>query len=118
MSLAKTSIQILAVAESTTAELIGILMQFIMKYHNNTGLDIEEPLDNIQILSNPKYHKAKGHPPKCYKLSVEDNNQTMAKSNEGGLKTCSYYLSREYNICGCVKHKADKENVNQHNINS
>ncbi|CAB5217630.1 unnamed protein product [Rhizophagus irregularis] len=102
MSLAKTSIQI-AVAESATAELIGILMQFIMKYHNNTAL---------------KYHKAKGHPPKYYKLSVEDNNQTMAKLNEGGLKTCSYYLGREHNIRECAKHKADKKNVNQHNINS
>ncbi|PKC56602.1 hypothetical protein RhiirA1_473761, partial [Rhizophagus irregularis] len=120
MSLAKTSIQI-AVAESATAELIGILMQFIMKYRNNTGLGIEEvhqfsslqnnvlqeslinteicnntqqPLDNLQI-SNPEYHKAKGHLPKHYKSLVEDNNQTsMAKSNEGGLKTCSYCLGR------------------------
>ncbi|CAB4400644.1 unnamed protein product [Rhizophagus irregularis] len=141
MSLAKTSIQI-AVAESATAELIGILMQFIMKYRNNTGLGIEEvhqfsslqnnvlqeslinteicnntqqPLDNLQI-SNPEYHKAKGRPPKRYKSSVEDNNQTsMAKSNEGGLKTCSYCLGRGHNIRGCAKHKADKENVNQHN---
>ncbi|GBC53877.1 protein FAR1-RELATED SEQUENCE 5-like [Rhizophagus irregularis DAOM 181602=DAOM 197198] len=120
MSLVKTSIQI-AVAESATAELIGILMQFIMKYRNNTGLGIEEvhqfsslqnnvlqeslinteicnntqqPLDNLQI-SNPEYHKAKGHPPKRYKSLVEDNNQTsMAKSNESGLKTCSYCLGR------------------------
>ncbi|PKY28033.1 hypothetical protein RhiirB3_444009, partial [Rhizophagus irregularis] len=120
MSLAKTSIQI-AVAESATAELIGILMQFIMKYRNNTGLGIEEvyqfsslqnnvlqeslinteicnntqqPLDNLQI-SNPEYHKVKGHLPKHYKSLVEDNNQTsMAKSNEGGLKTCSYCLGR------------------------
>ncbi|CAB5130638.1 unnamed protein product [Rhizophagus irregularis] len=96
MSLAKTSIQI-AVAESATAELIGILMQFIMKYRNNTGLGIEEvyqfsslqnnvlqeslinteicnntqqPLDNLQI-SNPEYHKAKGRPPKRYKSSVQ-----------------------------------------------
>ncbi|PKY31447.1 hypothetical protein RhiirB3_449055 [Rhizophagus irregularis] len=112
MSLAKTSIQI-AVAESATAELIGILMQFIMKYHNNTGLDIEE-IYQFTL----KYHKAKGHPPKYYKLSVEDNNQTMAKLNEGGLKTCSYYLGREHNIRECAKHKADKKNVNQHNINS
>ncbi|PKY48943.1 hypothetical protein RhiirA4_404904 [Rhizophagus irregularis] len=114
-----------------------------MKYRNNTGLGIEEvhqfsslqnnvlqeshinteicnntqqPLDNLQI-SNPEYHKAKGRPPKRYKSSVEDNNQTMAKSNEGGLKTCSYCLGRGHNIRGCAKHKADKENVNQHNIN-
>jgi hypothetical protein len=36
MSLAKTGIQI-AIAEGVTAELIGTLMQFIMKYRNNTG---------------------------------------------------------------------------------
>ncbi|PKY48046.1 hypothetical protein RhiirA4_463495 [Rhizophagus irregularis] len=52
--------------------------------------------------------------------TVEDNNQnvtsSMARSNEGGLKTCSYCLGRGHNIRGCTKHKADKENVNQHNI--
>jgi hypothetical protein len=41
----------------------------------------------------------------------------MAKSNEGGLKTCSYCLGRGHHIRRCTKHKADKENVNQHNIN-
>ena len=40
MSLAKTSIQI-TIEEGATAELTGTLMQFIMKYRNNTGLNIE-----------------------------------------------------------------------------
>ncbi|CAG8589206.1 hypothetical protein GLOIN_2v1477866 [Rhizophagus irregularis DAOM 181602=DAOM 197198] len=111
-------------------------MQFIMKYHNNTGLGIEEvhqfsslqnnvlqeslkfaiiqqPLDNLQI-SNPEYHKAKGRPTKRYKSSVEDNqnisSSAVAKSNEGFLKTCSYCLGRGHNIRGCAsKHKADKK---------
>jgi hypothetical protein len=40
MSMAKTSIQI-AVMEDATSELIRILIQFIMKYHKNTGLSID-----------------------------------------------------------------------------
>ena len=77
MSIAKTSVQI-AVAESVTAELTGILMQFIMKYRHNTGLGVEEvhneisltnrqplaSLDNISEISNPEYHRPKGRPPK------------------------------------------------------
>ena len=73
MSIAKTSVQI-AVAESVTAELIGILMQFIMKYRQNTGLGLEDvhneisltnrqplaSLDNISEVSNPEYHRPKG----------------------------------------------------------
>ena len=50
MSLAKTSIQI-AIKEEATAELIGTLMQFIMKYRNNTGLNIEE-VNQIILLQN------------------------------------------------------------------
>ncbi|PKY47716.1 hypothetical protein RhiirA4_544153 [Rhizophagus irregularis] len=100
------------VAKGTTAELIGILMQFNMKYHNNTGLGVEKPLDNLHI-SNPEYHKAKGRPTKRYKSSVEDNqniSSSVAKSNEGFLKTCSYCLGRGHNIRGCAsKHKADKK---------
>ena len=40
MSVAKTSIQI-AVTENVTAELIGILTGFIIKYRKSTGLSIE-----------------------------------------------------------------------------
>ena len=41
MSIAKTSVQI-AVAEGVTSELTGLLTEFIIKYHRNTGLNIEE----------------------------------------------------------------------------
>ena len=139
MSLAKTSIQI-AIKEGATAELIGTLMQFIMKYRNNTGLNIEEvnqtillqnnilqesstntkqqPLDNFPEISNPEYHKAKGRPPKCYKSSVECNNKQISKSDEVTLKTCSYCLGKGHNIRSCTKYKADKENKNQREVNS
>ncbi|CAB4389483.1 unnamed protein product [Rhizophagus irregularis] len=77
MSIAKTSIQI-AITKSVTAELIGILTQFIMKYRRSTGLSIEkstellqdsqglsiqdnpQPLSVLPDISNPKYHKPKG----------------------------------------------------------
>jgi hypothetical protein len=41
MSIAKMSIQI-AVTKDVTAELIGILIQFIMKYRRSTSLSIEK----------------------------------------------------------------------------
>ena len=125
MSLAKTSIQI-AIAEGATAELIGTLMQFIMKYCNDTGLGVntnqtnleqnsmlqDSPLDNLPNVVNPEYHKAKGCPPKRYKSSVEDNSSFVVKSKEGVSKTCSYCSNRGHNIRGCAKYKANKENIN------
>ncbi|CAB4396453.1 unnamed protein product [Rhizophagus irregularis] len=89
MLVAKTSIQV-AVAEGVASKLIGLLTQFITKYHHNTGLNIEEvhsishfnneiqessynyqqqPLVvveecNILKISNSEYHKPKGCPPK------------------------------------------------------
>ena len=79
MSVAKISVQI-AVAESATGELTGLLTQFIMKYRRKTGLNVNEvrevssydyqrqPLEPLVILdnnstpeiSNPEYHKPKG----------------------------------------------------------
>ncbi|PKK59508.1 hypothetical protein RhiirC2_762616 [Rhizophagus irregularis] len=67
MSIAKTSIQI-AVTEGVTAELIGILTQFIMKYRTESlqdsqGLSIQDnpqPLSVLPDISNPEYHKPKG----------------------------------------------------------
>ncbi|CAB5093278.1 unnamed protein product [Rhizophagus irregularis] len=47
MSIAKTSIQI-AITEDVTAELIGILTQFIMKYRRSTGLSIEKSTESLQ----------------------------------------------------------------------
>ena len=52
MSVAKTSVQI-AVVESATGELTGLLTQFIMKYRQGTGLGMEgtneigSPKDNL-----------------------------------------------------------------------
>jgi hypothetical protein len=95
MSVAKTSVQI-AVAEGTMGELTELLKKFITKYRRDTGLNINEvqeafsydvtknscqrqPLEllvivdnnNIPEISNPEYHKPKGHPPKCYKALTE-----------------------------------------------
>ncbi|EXX72510.1 hypothetical protein RirG_068660 [Rhizophagus irregularis DAOM 197198w] len=89
MSVAKTSVQV-AVAEGVASELIRLLIQFIMKYRRNTGLNIKEVYSishfndeiqesfynyqrqllvvveecNILKISNPEYHKPKGHPSK------------------------------------------------------
>ena len=127
MSIAKTSIQI-AVAENVTAELIGILTQFIMKYRRCTGLSIEatnnisctdlsndtqetstqddrQPLTILPEVTNPEYHKPKGRPPKRYKSAIEDNHVTSGKSDV--QKTCSYCSEKGHNIRGCLKHKAD-----------
>ncbi|CAB4429007.1 unnamed protein product [Rhizophagus irregularis] len=137
MSVVKTSVQV-AVAEGVASELIGLLTQFITKYRRNTGLNIEEvhsishfndeiqessynyqrqPLVvveecNIPKISNPEYHKSKGHPPKRYKSSTEENNNQHISSSS---KTCSYCLEKGHNIRGCRQHKADlvdKENNN------
>jgi hypothetical protein len=54
MSVAKMSIQI-AVTENITAELIGILIQFIMKHHKNTSLSIENTKCTI-FFSDTKHH--------------------------------------------------------------
>ncbi|CAB5337721.1 unnamed protein product [Rhizophagus irregularis] len=126
MSMAKTSVQI-AVTEGATGELTGLLTQFIMKYRYTTGLNIEEvqeglslkdscqrqPLvviDNNRIpeISNPEYHKPKGHPPKCYKAVTEmANKQNITFSSI----TCSYCLEKGHNIRSCAKHKASERVV-------
>jgi hypothetical protein len=54
MSLAKMTIQI-AITENVTAELIGILTQFIMKYRRSTGLSIENT-ENAVTFSGTKHH--------------------------------------------------------------
>ena len=50
MSIAKTSVQI-AVAEGVTSELTGLFTEFIIKYRQNTGLNIEE-IHYISLLNN------------------------------------------------------------------
>ncbi|CAB4443963.1 unnamed protein product [Rhizophagus irregularis] len=133
MSVAKTCIQI-AVTEDVTAELIGILTQFIMKYRRSTGLSIEntgsavsfsgteslqdsqgssiqnyhQPLSILPEISNPEYHKPKGRPPKRYRSVVENNHVTSGKSNDATVqKTCSYCSGKGHNIRGCSKYKAE-----------
>ena len=49
---------------------------------------------------------------------MESSNKYVSKSGETVLKTCSYCLSKGHNICSCAKFKADKENDNQHEVNS
>ncbi|PKK69271.1 hypothetical protein RhiirC2_712788 [Rhizophagus irregularis] len=100
MSMAKTSVQI-AVKEDVTPEFIGLLTEFIMKYHRGTGLSIEnikndisflgtllqdpqrsftensrEPLAELPEISNPEYHKTKGHPLKHLKSSIKESKNT------------------------------------------
>ena len=123
---AKTSVQI-AVAEGVTSELIGLLTEFIIKYWQNTSLNVQEvhyelqlnndtqepPSNNCDVLqiSNPEYHKPKGCPPKCYKSFTEENTIQHITSS----KTCSYCLKKGHNIRRCKQHKADsfdKENNN------
>ncbi|CAG8619199.1 3322_t:CDS:1 [Cetraspora pellucida] len=109
MSVAKTSVQV-AMEEGATSELTGLLIEFIMKYHRNTGLNIEEVRylsDKTQEspnISNPEYHKPKGRPPKRFKSSTEENNVQHIFSSS---KTCSYYFEKGHNIRGCNQYKSD-----------
>ncbi|RIB05608.1 hypothetical protein C2G38_2047467 [Gigaspora rosea] len=130
MSIAKTSVQV-AMTKGVTSELTELLTKFIMKYRHNTGLNAQSishlsvetsrslsdldkeqnSLDNISNLSeitNPEYHKPRGHPPKRLKSSTEENNNlcTLLSSS----KTCSYCQEKGHNIRGCKKQKIDKEN--------
>jgi hypothetical protein len=126
MSVAKTCIQI-AVVEGVTSELTGLLTEFILKYCQNTGLNIEaihsvsqlnneisqEPFSaaiaTICEISNPEYHKPKGRLPKRYK-TTEENIRHVSLA----FKTCDYCQEKGHNIRGCKQHKADlanKENL-------
>ncbi|PKY54202.1 hypothetical protein RhiirA4_472876 [Rhizophagus irregularis] len=134
MSIAKTSIQI-AITEGITAELIRILMQFIMKYRRNTSLNIEkstisfsntidaiycidsqefsiqdnpQPLSILSDISNLEYHNPKERSPKQYKSTVKNNHITSGKPNDVTVqKMCSYCSRKGYNIRRCSKYKAE-----------
>ncbi len=70
---------------------------------------IQEPFSNnydVLKISNPEYHKPKGQPLKCYKLSTEENSISHLISS----KTCSYCLEKRYNIRKCKQHKVDSIN--------
>ncbi len=108
--------------EGVTSELIRLLTEFIIKYCQNTGLnikeihyglqldnEIQEPFSNncdVLKISNPEYHKLKGYPLKCYKLLIEENSISYLTLS----KTCNYCLKKGYNIRGCKQHKADSVN--------
>ena len=111
MSVAKTCVQI-AVTEGVTLELTELLIEFIMKYHRNTGLNIEGihyvpqtnneiqetsviTNDNVPKISNPEYYKPKERPYKRYKSITEENNIQHISSSS---KTCSYCLEKRHNI--------------------
>jgi len=112
ISVAKTSVQI-TIVEGAISELIGLLTEFIIKYHQNTSLNIKEvhyglQLDNkiqepfsnncdILKISNLEYHKPKRRPLKHYKSLTEENSISHLTSS----KTCSYYLKKEHNIRRC-----------------
>ncbi|CAG8655425.1 35884_t:CDS:2, partial [Gigaspora margarita] len=133
MSIAKTSVQV-TISEGVTAELIGVLTQFISKYRCTTGLNIEaynmqnennkaqtndkaqtnasiefncQPLTDLNLncnlteVSNPEYHKSRGHPPKRLKLSIE--KEAAKPTHE--QRICSYCLNKEHNIHGCTHTK-------------
>ncbi len=51
MSVAKTSVQV-AITEGIILELIRLFIQFIMKYHHNTGLNIKEVHHSISHLND------------------------------------------------------------------
>ncbi|CAB5211465.1 unnamed protein product [Rhizophagus irregularis] len=134
MSVVKTSVQI-AVKEDVTPEFIGLLTEFIMKYHRGTGLSIEnikndisfsgillqdlqrsftensrEPLAELPEISNPKYHKNKRS--KHLKSSIEESKNTSVENIQ---RTCRYCFVKGHNIRSCAKYKADmvenKENI-------
>ncbi|RIB21290.1 hypothetical protein C2G38_2034498 [Gigaspora rosea] len=120
-------------AEDVTAELTGLLTQFLMKYRCSTGLNIEEvhystsqsseiqesssivadserqvlsnnTSCNFSEISNPEYHKPKGRPPKRLKSAIkEDNNKHKPSSS----KTCGYCQEKGHNVRRCAKQKAD-----------
>ncbi|RIB05008.1 hypothetical protein C2G38_2047957 [Gigaspora rosea] len=120
-------------AEDVTAELTGLLTQFLMKYHRNTGLNIKEvhysmsqsnkiqesysivadserqvlsnnTSCNLPEISNPEYHKPRGRPPKRLKSAIEEDNNKHKLSSS---KTCGYCQEKEHNVRGCAKQKAD-----------
>ncbi|CAG8691445.1 20020_t:CDS:10 [Gigaspora margarita] len=101
MSLAKTSVQI-AVAEGVVAELVRVLTQFIMKYCRNTGLDIQETCSHCNIIevSNPEYHKPRGHPPKRLKSYIEKDKENAKQHSNREQRTCSYCSGKGHNIRG------------------
>ncbi|RIB00936.1 hypothetical protein C2G38_2232373 [Gigaspora rosea] len=132
MSIAKTRIQV-AISEGVTVELIGVLTQFISKYHHTTSLNIEahnmqnendkaqtdasiestrQPLTDLNLncnlteVSNLEYHKPRGRPPKRLKSLIKEEASKPTREQ----KTCSYCLNKGNKIRGCTQYKADMVN--------
>ncbi|RGB26512.1 hypothetical protein C1646_770358 [Rhizophagus diaphanus] len=110
MSVAKTSIQVAVAEVHSISHFNDKIQESSYNYQRQPLIVVEEC--NILKISNPEYHKPKGHPLKCYKSSTkENNNQYISLS----FKTYSYCLKKGHNIRGCRQHKADlvdKENNN------
>ena len=82
MSVAKTSIQI-AVMEDATAELIGILTQFIMKYRGNTGLNtVSGNLQGSTIVNETTVSPNLQESTIVNETPVSRNSQELTISNE------------------------------------
>ncbi|CAG8739343.1 3465_t:CDS:2, partial [Cetraspora pellucida] len=136
MSVAKTSIQV-AVSKGVTKELTEVLVQFIMKYHHDTGLDIKEislppsmfstkvveqetlPLNMasevVELASNLSpalltTTQITQQPLNDIESSVEEHNEHHTSSS----KTCSYRLDKGHNICECSKYKSDLADKKNH----
>ncbi|CAB5204672.1 unnamed protein product [Rhizophagus irregularis] len=140
MSMAKTSVQI-AIAEGTTAKLMGFLTQFNMKFRNTTGLGIEEFHNSLLHLNdeatdakigsssnnyqqpltdlNFRYNLTEISNPEYYKPKGRPSKRFKSSTEANTTiqpsvvhRTCSYCLGKGHNIHSCTKHKADKENSN------
>ncbi|RIB19409.1 hypothetical protein C2G38_2181881 [Gigaspora rosea] len=130
ISIAKTCVQT-AFTENTTSDLIGVMVQCYNEQDHNPynneqyGDKFKLPLEEVEVdsnlheVSNPEYHKPRGHPPKRLKSSIEISTDKYTESivnsqDTVNLKTCGYCKEKGYNIRSCKQYKetqiSDKEN--------
>ncbi|CAG8826433.1 34347_t:CDS:1, partial [Racocetra persica] len=69
---------------------------------------------NTTEVSNPEYHKPRGHPPKRLKSYIEEDKENAKQHSNREQRTCSYCLGKGHNIRGCAQHKADIVNKENH----
>ncbi|CAB4391165.1 unnamed protein product [Rhizophagus irregularis] len=77
MSMVKTSVQI-AVKEDVISEFIGLLTEntLLQDPQRSFTENSREPLAELPEISNPEYHKTKGHPLKHLKSSIKESKNT------------------------------------------
>src|SRR5204863_5696112 len=115
MSVAKTSIQI-AVTENVTAELIGILTQFIMKYRRSTGLSIENTESAISF-SGTRHHISMVYASKILRILFLFQLPNHYRSHKGLLfkiiiNLCPFFL--KYQTPNIINRKDDlQRGINQ-----